>query len=263
MKFLKYNILYLLAVSLFLISCEKEIEIDLHPSTPRLVIEGLVPENEFARVKLTMSKDYGPDNNYPAVTGATVVISDNKGNSDILQLGTDGWYHSSVIKGVVGNTYNLLVKSEGEEYTSQSTMPNFVALDSVYMYFIPAMEGPFPMAVFQDPAGIDNYYRFLLKINNKRMHIVLAGSDEDKDGQLMERILPFNKVQNNDEEIKKGDLISVEMQCIDKGVHKFFDTWAMMDQSLANPQSNIKGGALGYFSAYTSDSKEVIADWEE
>lgn len=34
-----------------------------------------------------------------------------------------------------------------------------------------------------------------------------------------------------------------------------------INTSLANPTSNITGGALGYFGVYTCDTKEIIADW--
>lgn len=31
----------------------------------------------------------------------------------------------------------------------------------------------------------------------------------------------------------------------------------------ANPTSNIKGGALGYFGAYSFTSKEIVMVWED
>ena len=56
------------------------------------------------------------------------------------------------------------------------------------------------------------------------------------------------------------------MQCIDNAVYKY---WFSLNQSAtgtsqsaspANAVSNISGGALGYFSVHTVESKTVVAD---
>lgn len=69
----------------------------------------------------------------------------------------------------------------------------------------------------------------------------------------MERSLPFFG-EDEEERIKAGDIITVEMQTIGKDVYDYFFS---LDQTLsqsvatpANPVSNISGDALGYFSAH-------------
>ena len=59
------------------------------------------------------------------------------------------------------------------------------------------------------------------------------------------------------------DRIEVEFQCIDKGAYTFFYTLSRIEDSKTNPTSNIKGGALGYFSASTVDKMTITAEWEE
>jgi hypothetical protein len=78
----------------------------------------------------------------------------------------------------------------------------------------------------------------------------------------MGRILTFEDQFNGDKGIEKGDTIFVEVQYIDEGAYHFFSTLAMMGMSRANPDSNIEGGALGYFGAYSFNQATIIADWQ-
>ncbi|HKZ66576.1 MAG TPA: hypothetical protein VJ111_09490, partial [Chitinophagaceae bacterium] len=67
-----------------------------------------------------------------------------------------------------------------------------------------------------------------------------------------------------DEDIKSGDTVKLDMLCIDPAVYKY---WYSVNQSAtgnsqsaspANPVSNISGGALGYFSAHTIQTKTLL-----
>lgn len=253
--------------SLFLFtSCEKEIDVDLNSSEPKLVIEGLITPDSLATVRLTMSKDFNTDNTFNPVLGAIVSISDNTGNSEILEIDAKGIYKAANLRGVPGRTYNLKVNVEGHDYTSSSTMsPYSVEIDSITMYYIPMFKYPFPMIHYQDPKGSKNYYRELLYINGKRRKLDEDATDTDnREGFYSSRIIPAFKENNEDDDpIQKGDTITIEHQLIDKGAFTFFDTLARISSSQTNPTSNIVGGALGYFSAYTFDRKTVIADWPQ
>ncbi|PXV68773.1 uncharacterized protein DUF4249 [Dysgonomonas alginatilytica] len=254
-------------ISLFVFtSCEKEIDVDLKSAEPKLVIEGLVTADSLAKVKLTMSKNFISDNTFDPVLGALVSVSDNTGNSEILQMSDDGMYRSKNLKGVPGRTYNLKVTVEGQEYTASSAMsPHTVKIDSITMYPIPLFKYAFPMIHFQDPKGSKNYYRELLYINGKRKKLDEDATDtDDREGFYMSRIVPAYKENGSTEDpIKKGDTITIEHQLLDKGAYTFFETLGRISSSLTNPTSNIKGGALGYFSAYTYDRQTIIADWTE
>jgi len=50
------------------------------------------------------------------------------------------------------------------------------------------------------------------------------------------------------------------MQCIDKNIFRYFTTLTEVQENSttpANPDSNISGGVLGYFSAHTSQRKKA------
>lgn len=256
-------VISILISSLFVFSCEKEIDVDLRSVTPRLVIEGVVVKDSLAKVKLTKTKDFDGDNNYLPVSGAEVVISDDAGASEILILDESGWYVAQTLRGEVGRTYNLLVIYEEKTYTSTSTMPPLVEIDSITMYKFPVIDYHIPRIHFKDPKGKANdYYRIKLFIKDKYMSVGQeAVSTDQTDG--LEVALPFfvDEKKLDDEKIKKGDKITFELQSVDKGAYTFFDTLGKMEETKNNPTSNISGGVLGYFSAYSYDRQFIIADW--
>ena len=63
--------------------------------------------------------------------------------------------------------------------------------------------------------------------------------------------------------LSKGDTVTVEMQCIDKTVYEYFNSFGNLgmgpsSSTPANPYTNLNGAVLGYFSAHTSERKSVI-----
>lgn len=243
-------------------SCEKEIDVDLRVAEPRIVIEGVVELDSLATVRVTKSKGFNTDNTFLPVEGAIVTVSDDLGNKEQLVLNDEGWYIASALKGTEGRTYSLSVKYEGVDYTSVSTMPRFVPILEIEMYYIPAMKYATPMIKFQDPKGEVNYYNSRIFVNGRRVTLNDAiTTDELRDGLIIERILPIFEQDNDHKKVEKGDEIRVELITLDKGAYTFFENLSRIEDSETNPASNIKGGALGYFSACTRDSKIVIADW--
>ncbi len=112
-----------------------------------------------------------------------------------------------------------------------------------------------------DPKGIGDFYRFVISINTKKDNEIFVFSDELSDGSINSRPI-FIGGNDSDSEIKKGDIIALEMQCVDKGVYDYFNSLSEYsdDNSAtpANPISNITGGALGYFAAYTQQIRSVV-----
>jgi uncharacterized protein YbgA (DUF1722 family) len=58
-----------------------------------------------------------------------------------------------------------------------------------------------------------------------------------------------------------GDVLKIEMQCIDEFVYEYFNSFGNTlggSATPANPYTNIIGSELGYFSAHTSEMKEKV-----
>ncbi|HEX7413182.1 MAG TPA: DUF4249 family protein, partial [Bacteroidia bacterium] len=126
---------YLLAMTvLFLTSCTKVINIDLNSANPNIVVDAEITDQPGPyTVNLTQTVNFSDNNVFPAINGATVVISDNAGNSNTLTetVPGSGNYVTSTLQGTVGRAYSISISYNGKTYTAMSTMPGPVALDSV------------------------------------------------------------------------------------------------------------------------------------
>jgi hypothetical protein len=253
--------LILLTITLFT-SCQKVVDIDLNSASPKYVIEGGLNDNwgEPCRVKITKTSNFSDDNNFDGIENATVTISDNTGQVVVLPYKADGVYETNTMKGVSGRMYNLTVKIGNETFSATSKMPSPVTMDTIYPYDFIGFGDTIKMAYldYQDPAGVKNYYRFVLTLNNVVKETIYASDDQYYDGK---RGSAYINYFNGEETIKANDSVDIEMQCIDADVYNFFFTLEQtINQSAAaptNPVSNISGGALGYFSAYTTQRKGI------
>ncbi len=259
MKF-KIATLCLLFSVIYLSSCEDIIDVDLNSVDPELVIEGVIRMGENPEVLITKTKDFGDNNDYPPITDAQVVITDDAGNSETLQTNEAGKYIATTLEGTERRTYSLSVTYGDKQYTASTRMPPRVELDSLTMFKFPMVDFYDPMVHFVDPVGEENqYYRFVMAINGEwpklRMRLM---STEFVDGSIIRQPIFVRFDDDRDDgPIQSGDVITVEMRCLDKGTYTFFETMDNGDFALANPTSNITGGALGYFGAYSYTRKEI------
>ncbi|NDW10038.1 DUF4249 family protein [Dysgonomonas sp. 520] len=266
MKKIIYIILAV-ASSFLVSSCEKIVTVDLHSVEPRLVIEGKVPLNEYATVRLTTTKDFYSDNEFEPILGAVITIEADNGEFDTLDYDPlKKLYVSDKIVGQERVTYNLMVVLDEAEYTATSKMPPLVPIDSLTMDFVKSVNTkyPYPYVHFQDPVGKENdYYRHLVFINGKKhtLNDDAMTSMDHSDGIYVSRLITVSSNDEDNHPIKKGDEITIEQQCLDKSCFKFFNTLSNIDNSMNNPTTNIAGGALGYFSAYSFTRASIIAEW--
>jgi hypothetical protein len=248
-------------------SCEKEIELDLNSSNSKYVIEGEMPQNELATVTITKTVNFSESNNFPLVKGASVTITDEMGISEQLIETSAGIYKTQKLKGEEGKTYTLSVKAEGNTFTAKSTMPKAVKLTglktSLSSFAPPGASSSDNYIVFPqfiDPAALGNSYRFIQIRNGDLDKSIIIANDNIGNGQPNSRPI-FS--QNFD--IKLGDTITVEMRCIDVPVYDYFFSLNAIQgngpgggTTPTNPVSNISGGALGYFSAFTVQKVSAV-----
>ncbi|MDR3653907.1 MAG: DUF4249 domain-containing protein [Paludibacter sp.] len=250
--------LTLLILSIFLLfllpSCQKVIELNLSNSTPALVIQGNVYDHQ-GPYAITISKtvNFTNTNTFPTVSNATVTINDDAGNAETLNETTAGTYLTSKLRGTPGRTYTLTVTLDGKTYTSISTMPNPVRIDTIYLKKNIFGNGDVIDINFMDPPNADNYYRIIQFINDTLKAGVNIANDKLYQGKEISYSLSATTLSGNNP-LKKGDKIAIQLECIDKGVFEYFRTSRGnngQSASPANPVSNITNGALGYFSACT------------
>jgi len=263
--------IFLTILSLFLVtSCEKEIDLDLEDQSGNIVIEGNITNQDGPYyVKITKSVAFTQENEYPPVENFNVNLSDNFGQSETLQYMGNGYYKTNFIEGISGHTYTLKIIAEGKEYIAQSTMPEAVPFDELEQdSFMVGGETSYTLLpVFTDPPALGNRYLFSYTINNKPKRYFSEFSDNVNNGMLNQRplILPNDSGDNPDDvKVIVGDMIHVEMRCIDNNVYTFYSALLQLmgggaggGVTPANPPSNISNGALGYFSAHTVSKKNI------
>ncbi|TDX01714.1 DUF4249 domain-containing protein [Dinghuibacter silviterrae] len=253
--------LLFLVVLAGLAACQKTVHLNLDTTSPQLVIDGQVTNLAGPyTVKLSTSVDYYANDTFPPVTGATVIIADVNANfADTLTETSPGLYKTHTIQGISGHTYGLAVTSSGNTYTAMSTMPAPVNLDSITFYnasFGGKNKDIQPIPNFQDPAGVANYYQFVVYDNGKEVQKTFVFSDRLSDGRYIHEPL-----QTDTSDIHPFDQCRIDMYCIDKNVYNYFYEVTQITESQAgnaapgNPTTNITGGALGIFSAHTVSSK--------
>jgi hypothetical protein len=248
--FLKQTLFLVLILNL--VSCEKVIQLDLKNSAPKIVIQGNIYDQTGPfTVNISNSAYFDASNNYPPVTGAKVVISDNMNQSEQLTESTSGTYVTTKLRGIQGRVYTLSVKNGNDTYLANSAMPYAVSMDSIYFTNSPFSGEKVTMVRFRDPTFTINYYRMVYFINNVRQKNFYVISDEFLQGTTIYYSL---RARNNDLKLTKNDLVTVWLESVDHGVYEYFRTAGNDDEnsaSPANPVSNISNGALGYFNAST------------
>lgn len=259
------NIKWLLPFIGFLVfntACNKVIDINLNDAAPQIIIEGNISsESGPYQVQISKTINFSDANIFLGVTGATVIISDITDEmQDTLTETSPGIYKTKNILGLIGHSYQLSVTAEGKTYTAISTIPSQVKLDTITFQKTNRFGKVHINSVvnFIDPAGIVNYYRFIQTINGVTKEGVHLFSDRLADGKVINQ-------QINSDSLEVGNIVKIEMICLDKGAYDYFRTLRQVtggnnfqSVSPSNPISNISNKALGYFSAHSTQRKQAV-----
>src|SRR3978361_2204612 len=99
-----------LLLLLFLSSCTKVIDVNLNNASKKYVIEGTITDEPgYCQVKITQTVNFSDPNNFPAVSGAIVTVSDNNGTPVTLAETSAGIYQTGDINGTIAHHYTLSV----------------------------------------------------------------------------------------------------------------------------------------------------------
>jgi len=212
---------------------------------------------------------FEPSLSFPPVSGARIIIKDDLGHRDTLTETVAGTYETTSLHGAVGRTYSLDVIANGIEYTAISSIPKKVKIDSLYATPRRTSGGETGYDIwvmFKDPPELGNYYRLNVNVTSLVSQDSVDGrryriySDKLTNGnEITERVRAGRLVVS-------GDTVTVELLSIDKAMYEYFSTLrdvlssdrAATSLSPANPNTNLDGGALGYFAAWTIDRRTII-----
>jgi hypothetical protein len=256
--------LSLLAIGVGL-ACKKVIQADLHNAASRIVIEGEITNvSGLYQVKVSRTVAFTESNDFPPVSGAKVTITDStNGIGYQLAETSPGMYTVNGSAGVSKHRYYLSVETDSQRFTAISTMPGTVHLDSVSFALNTGFNGKKDLNAivnFQDPPGLGNYYQFIEYINGRLIPDIFVFEDRLSDGRYIEEPL-----FNDSNYLHKGDTLAVKMYCVDESIYHYFFTLQEISNnnggfqtaSPANPNTNLTGGAMGYFSAHTFNEEKL------
>jgi hypothetical protein len=226
-------ILFLFA--LLFSACEDTVDIQVSEGTPALVVEGWLtnrPESHY--VKLYSTKALGGSNEFQPVGNASLLLSDDAGNSEQLRERSSGNYEISAIKGVEGRTYTLRIQTTEGSYEVVSKMPRLsINTDSLSFKYeeksiIYDQSGYYPYIYGKELPGKGDYLQIKLFKNNKYLNSVNdinIFSDEFVDGNYINMGLQI------DSAFTQGDSIRAEVWSHTESAYRF---WVDIQTQLTN-----------------------------
>jgi hypothetical protein len=272
MKLIK-KICLLIATATVFTSCEKEINLDLKNTGPKLVVEGnvlwgidsVINQQEL---KLSLSADYTGNSNPLPVTNAIVMVNDGTNTYTYNHIG-NGVYRSSFIA-ATNKTYKLIINYEGDEYNAYETLKaGGAAIGSLTVNYFPSTlgspEGNFITVNTIDPLNERNFYLWQLFINEQLMINPSPGNiyraiqkDDFFNGNPLINYLPFDNFP-----VVTGDTARMHQLNISEQMYNYyysiFNLTAQSPVSGDVPPGKIRGNilnlnksdknALGYFGA--------------
>ena len=248
-------------------ACEKIILVDLNEANPQIVIEATISDESIpCQVLISKTGSYFGQTDIEKVSGAIVTITDQRGRVFQVPEVEPGLYQSPRPMPSAGQTYHLTVSYENQTFEASSQMNAPVKIQHIncsYQNGLGFIESGYLLScIINDPEQHENYYRIRVvpagTNNRDRETTYYAFSDEFFNGKQVELMLRRKLYQ-------AGDTLQVELLCIDRPVYVYFETLSkIVGESAArsaapgNPVSNLSNGALGYFSAYSIDSRLII-----
>lgn len=281
-------------VIFLLISCEKDVDLNLKSSEPILVVDAQIEDSMPPVVVLTKSLNVFSTINAQILSdafvhNAEVFVSNGTLTHKLreypvpLTLGYTAYVYSNDLLtpatsfiGQLNKGYSLKIISDGKEYTSNTFIPtNALKLDSIWVRALPLNTDTLKRALYfraTDPVGLGNSGRYFTRRNSERF---LPGENSVFDDQIIDGTsfnsqIPLGIDRNNRPKrdtnfLNVGDTITLKWCNITRPTYYFWNTWEFAAQSIGNPFAqpnkvlgNISNGALGAFCGYAVKTKKIV-----
>lgn len=268
-----------LCLVMLVMACEKDITVDLPPPEEQIVVEGYITPNEHPIVFISRTAPFfAPVDSASllqyTVRDAIVTVSDGSVTDTLIApFGSAGYlYTTDNMQGEVGKAYTLNIRlPDGRSLSSVTTIPQPIALDSVWFRLIPENDSlGWAWARLTDPAQPGNCYRWFAKrLGKDNDFIAPFGSvTEDRfyNGLTFDFAANRGEVpnstaddDNNEEEglFKIGDTIVVRFCSTTEDSYRFWRSAETQASSNGNPfgapaalKSNVNGG-IGIWEGYS------------
>jgi len=217
-------------ISIFLISCEKEITVDLPEAEPKIVVEGTIFPGDFPLVLLTWTQGYFDPTDITSLQNIFVHDADVKihtqGNSyDLIEFCSSDLsaeelelaaaalgvsvaslqsldlclYTTFALQGTAGTNYAIEIHKDDIHITGETKIPELIELDTVYFDILnPEVQDTLGILYgnLTDPDTIGNAYRWFAK---RISHYPATAPEANLRGQQKDLtfIAPFGSVYDD------------------------------------------------------------------
>jgi hypothetical protein len=281
------NIFYFLFALISFSACEKIVEVEFPSDEPKLVIESQITnKKDLWKVRLTLSQPYFDQDSADNISSALVNISATDGSSiDLVYSDTGMFVSTDSMQCVIGETYTLTVKYNGQTYTAAEELANGFPIDLMLSFYLPSTNGFVESGYYIFIQGKENDYKgdsYLWKFYKndtlQETFNILAENDEfGPVSYLNASIDPKYPLKGLAQNIlprpfpflvEPGDTVRLEQYNLSPTYLQFlFDVQSQLGRSgtpfdppPANPNNNISNGGLGYFSVAHYTTKEIIVE---
>ena len=246
-------LVFLLMMMTFMLSCEKELDINYQDAEAVYVIEGTLNEDGCLVILSQTNNMSGKTNSLP-MKDAKVTITMPDGST--LQLPEVAEHRfSAPIHAEAGRTYGLKVEVNGHTFTAQSTMqkPMDNVKGRIIWQKVATYDALVPRFTLTDDSTMENYYYCHVYRSNKSYAWEVASDRWVTEKHwlnypicfISEDLLKDNKPEDADRMLYVGDTLYYRFRSVDKDVFNYLYALRQNGSRAINPTSNIKGGCYG------------------
>ncbi|MCB9225286.1 MAG: DUF4249 domain-containing protein [Crocinitomicaceae bacterium] len=257
---------------LLLVSCTKEIQVDLDEGDRRLVVDAwFTTEQKVHEIRLTQTADYFSNAPAPLVSGATVQIS---GGGDVWPFTevSPGIYHSQPNAHAKHFTdYTLSIYYEGEIYEATDHCDTVPAIEQLALWYNEdTVDGSwYDILVWTtELQGHGDWYCWRVLVNNEYVKDTLSEIYFDNDEYLGDGLyfeaFPLEWIWAD--LVQSGDTVTLEQHNISEKTYRSFEAvlteteWkgGLFDSPPANIPTNISNNGYGVFVVSSVENASVI-----
>ncbi len=237
------NVFAIVSTVFFFSSCEDPIDVALPDGETMLVVDAFVNDKpETQKVRLTTTAPYFSNVNAPAITGASVVLTDLTANKTFTfnDLGSGDYTFSPVAAdsfAMIGHDYRLDINWNGYNYYCVSRMNRTTQVDTIIFEDGSGQgfgDGYFPYIYAFDQAGGKDFYWIKTYKNGNyfnapsNINVVEDAGGDGTDGLAFIPPNAFFAVTPADDAFDlsnangQPDICTVEIHSINKACYEFF-----------------------------------------
>jgi len=264
---MKTKLIFLLILSISLVSCEDVVDIDLQEGETLYVADAFITnESKQQLIRLTTTAPYFDNSLAPSIKGATVTVAGSDGSLYNFTENINGYYiwtpsFAGEKIDSIGVTYTLNVTIGNEFFTATSLLNPVPPIDSIAFEYdddpkededdgytaeffatdIPNRTDFYWIKAYQNGKRVGGEGNFSLTDKDA------AFGDLADDGKLFIFPLRVFTINENDTYYQLNDSIRVELLSINEEIHEFLEAVSVQTNNgglFATPPANVYGNIL-------------------